>query len=347
MPRYSAILISKLDLIHGRAENMNVRGKSVVTIALTLTGMAVCLLPAMALAQNGSIQELLNRIDRVQRELSTLQRQVYQNRASSSSEGQPDALAPAETSITARQSIRISQLENEIRRLTGRMEEVNFLLRRTVSRLDKLVVDLDRRFALIEEKKSSVIGSEVPDSPFPQSVASIPSTAEATQAGILGTIPKDLAVTSSRDLATAQSQKATDASTFKLPSGTPRSQYEFALSLMLKQQNFSLAEEALKAFLDKHPRDNLASNAQYWLGETHYVRKNYQDAAFAFAEGYQKYPESRKAPDSLLKLGMSLSRMKKSDEACTAFSRFLSKYPKATDRLKARIDREWRQAKCR
>ena len=116
---------------------------------------------------------------------------------------------------------------------------------------------------------------------------------------------------------------------------------------MLKQQDFKRAEQALKAFIEQHPRDKLTSNAQYWLGETHYVRKNYQDAAFAFAEGYQKYPESRKAPDSLLKLGMSLRRMEKRKEACTAFARFLSKYPKATDRLKARIDREWRQAKCR
>ena len=57
-----------------------------------------------------------------------------------------------------------------------------------------------------------------------------------------------------------------------------------------------MQKKRLWLFLEKHPQDDLASNAQYWLGETYYVRKNYQDAAFAFAEGYQRYPESRKAP---------------------------------------------------
>ena len=129
--------------------------------------------------------------------------------------------------------------------------------------------------------------------------------------------------------------------------GTPKSQYDYALSLMLGQQDFAAAERALKAFVEQHPQDDLTGNAQYWLGETYYVRRSYQNAAFAFAEGYQRYPKNRKAPDSLLKLGMSLSRMGKRKEACTAFSRFLSKYTRANDRLKARIDRERRQAKCR
>ena len=144
----------------------------------------------------------------------------------------------------------------------------------------------------------------------------------ATRAGVLGTIPKNLAVTSPRDPVDGPVGPNSVIPAYELPPGTPKSQYEYAVSLMLKQQNFSRAEKALMAFLEKHPQDDLASNAQYWLGETYYVRKNYQDAAFAFAEGYQRYPKSRKAPDNLLKLGMSLSRMNKREEACTAFSRF-------------------------
>ena len=53
--------------------------------------------------------------------------------------------------------------------------------------------------------------------------------------------------------------------------------------------------------------------------------QGYQNAAFAFAEGYQ-YPKNGKAPDSLLKLGMSLSRMGKRKEACTAFPGFFPIY---------------------
>ena len=50
----------------------------------------------------------------------------------------------------------------------------------------------------------------------------------------------------------------------------------------------------------------LAGNAQYWLGETHYVRRDYKAAATAFLNGYTTFENSPKAPDSLLKLGMTL-----------------------------------------
>jgi tol-pal system protein YbgF len=132
-----------------------------------------------------------------------------------------------------------------------------------------------------------------------------------------------------------------------LPPGTPQSQYEYALSLMLKQQDFAKAESALSAFIDRYPKNKLTGNAHYWLGETYFVRKRYQDAVFAFAEGFQKFPKSNKAPDNLLKLGMSLDRMQKRKEACTAYSRLLGIFPKAGARMKARVQREQRRAKCR
>ena len=330
-----------------RFENIVLRVKSVVTVTLTVVLMLANLLPLRASAQNHEVRDLLSRIDRVQRELSTLQQHVYQGKAPSYSESDPVSVPRADAPSMARQSIRISQLEAEIRRLTGRIEKIDFLLSGIQSRLDKLVADLDQRLALLEKNNSPVVGSDGLSPSSSESTMVAPPMPSAARAGVLGTIPKNLAVTSPRGPVEGPVGPNAVISAYELPPGTPKSQYEYAVSLMLKQQNFSRAEKALMAFLEKHPQDDLASNAQYWLGETYYVRKNYQDAAFAFAEGYQRYPKSRKAPDSLVKLGMSLSRMNKREEACTAFSRFLSKYPKATDRLKARIDREWRQAKCR
>jgi tol-pal system protein YbgF len=342
-----------------------------------------CLVPAGVSAQNPGMQELLNRVDRLQRELTTLQRQVYQGKAPPVAAGQPVSDAPADPRTAARHSIRITQLENELSRLTGRMEEFDFALRRIEGRLDKLVVDLDQRLTALEGGSVGTGREEMPASASPNAnlqlrpppqrpaptltspaarteTASPPARPAAPPPGVLGTIPKNLAVTSPRGPETvppapppAQPAVPSTASVSPpaqgadLPPGTPKSQYDYALSLMLKQQDFTRAEQALKAFVERHPQDDLTGNAQYWLGETYYVRQSYQDAAFAFAEGYQKYPESSKAADSLLKLGMSLSRMEKRKEACTAFSRFLSKYPKANARLKARIDRERRQAKCR
>jgi TolA-binding protein len=83
------------------------------------------------------------------------------------------------------------------------------------------------------------------------------------------------------------------------------------------------------------------------LGRTYFVRADYENAAFAFAEGFQKFPEAKKAPANLLNLGMSLARLGKNREACTTYTRLLRTYKGAQSSIKRRITRERRRAKCR
>ena len=70
---------------------------------------------------------------------------------------------------------------------------------------------------------------------------------------------------------------------------------------MLSTGEYEAAEVTFTKFLKDYPEDKLSSNAYYWLGETFYVRKNYQLAAIT-AAGYKKFPEGSKAADQLLKL---------------------------------------------
>ncbi len=56
-------------------------------------------------------------------------------------------------------------------------------------------------------------------------------------------------------------------------------------------------------FLQSYPQSSLADNAQYWLGESYYVTRDFQNAAAAFQTVLDRWPDSRKAPDALLKLG--------------------------------------------
>jgi len=59
-------------------------------------------------------------------------------------------------------------------------------------------------------------------------------------------------------------------------------QYNAAFSL-LRQARYEDAEQALRGFVQHYPKDSLAPAAQYWLGETFYVRKDYASAAATFA----------------------------------------------------------------
>jgi tol-pal system protein YbgF len=121
--------------------------------------------------------------------------------------------------------------------------------------------------------------------------------------------------------------------------------YETAYGYLL-QQNYGAAEAAFDEFLQKHPGDALAGNAQYWLGESHFVRGNYKVAASAFLKGYQTYAKSAKAPDSLLKLAMSLDRLGQRDAACTSFNELNQRFPQAPTHVRTRADSERRRLGC-
>ncbi len=131
-----------------------------------------------------------------------------------------------------------------------------------------------------------------------------------------------------------------------LPTGTPKEQYEFAFDF-LKRQDYPKAEVTLREFLKKNPKDPLAGNAQYWLGETYYVRGDFQQAAVEFMAGYQNYPKTNKGPDNLLKLGMSMAKLNQTAGACTALGRLGKDYPNAEDAIEKQAKAERTRLKCK
>ena len=94
-------------------------------------------------------------------------------------------------------------------------------------------------------------------------------------------------------------------------------EYQAAYGLLL-QQDYGAAEAAFSDFVSRYPETTLAGNAQYWIGETHYVRGAYKDAAVAFLKGFETYGKGNKGADSLLKLAMSLDKLNQTAAACSS-----------------------------
>jgi tol-pal system protein YbgF len=130
-----------------------------------------------------------------------------------------------------------------------------------------------------------------------------------------------------------------------LPSGSISAQYNTAFGL-LRRADYPAAEDALRNFVRQHPKDPLAGNAQYWLGESFYARGRYSEAAAIFAEGYQRYPRGPKAPDGLLKLGMSLARANQKHNACIALLQLDHDYPHPGSAIKDRAAQEKKRLGC-
>jgi len=112
------------------------------------------------------------------------------------------------------------------------------------------------------------------------------------------------------------------------------------------QQDYAAAEASFGKLVKRYPNDPLAGSAQYWIGETQYIRKQYQKAADSFLVGYRKYSSSDKAPDILLRLGMSLAALGETEAACNSFKELNETFPDAPGDLRRQVKSEAGKAGC-
>ena len=275
---------------------------------------------AIAQSGDGDMRAIGNRLDRIENELSDLQRQTY----SSSSSGAPAVLGGGAGAADLQS--RVLQLEEQVRELTGKVEEANYRASEAERKLELFKSDVELRFQDLQGGGTGGGGPVAAD----REDASAPPAAPAE--GTLGAAP-----------AASGASPATVPSV--LPNGTPETQYDFAIDLM-KRGQYDQARQAFQEFLQLHPNHELAGNAQYWLGETYYAQNNYKQAGDAFLTGYTTYASSSKAPDSLLKLGMSLAALDNKDAACTVWGELGSKFPQASPSVVARARLERQKAGC-
>lgn len=90
--------------------------------------------------------------------------------------------------------------------------------------------------------------------------------------------------------------------------------------LLLKQGRYIESIEAFQQFLSGYPNSKYTANAQYWLAEAVYVRKQYDQALIEFTKVVEDYPMSSKVSDARLKVGYTfyeLGRWKESREILT------------------------------
>ena len=317
------------------------------TLVVSSVGFGV-VVPAFA--QNRDLAPILDRLQRIERDIKTLNIQVSQGGAA----GGGDIGTPA----AARIAVRLTDLEDELRATTGKVETVANQIEGIGLRLDKLIADLDYRLSAIESGQVQR-APQVSAAPSPASVQqALPG---AGQPGVLGVISQSevpLAPKEGEEEQTVATAPATGGGVVTntlptepvkapgiLPEGTPKEQYAYAFAL-LRKADYDQAEVALNEFMNAHPDNPLAGNARYWLAESYYVRGQYVQAAEAFVAGYQANSSGPKAPDMLLKLGMSMSNLDKKVEACASFGKLLKDFPEAPGRILSKVEFESKKIGC-
>jgi tol-pal system protein YbgF len=297
---------------------------------------------------------LVDQIDRLRRDVDVLQRQLARG-------GAPSAAGPAAagsggvpTTFIEQTDARFADLDTQLRDITGKVEELNYKATQLTERLDKLVGDVDFRLSALERG-----GAPAGAAPGPAASAPVPPSSQtppASQAQVppgqsrMVLVPGPAGAAPPAGAPPPGAAAPAQSAAVTLPAGSPEAQYEFAYAQLLQAQreqgDFGRAEGALKSFVAANPSHRLAGNAQYWLGETYYVRRDYQNAAVAFAEGFQKYPNSEKAPDNLLKLGMTMGQLNQKAKACGTLGELERRYPQASASIKQATQREKQRLGC-
>ncbi len=348
MPFYSAHRRSA----HWRWSPIRCALAATALIVLTIGGV-----PAPVAAQDSNVQQLLLELERLRNAMSDLERFVYKGGAVPPPSLQPTTAAPAVGGGDVRSAqleVRFSQVEDEMRTLTGRVEEVAHGIDLLGQRIDKLVADVDFRLTAIERGQATGMAPvAAPTAPAATTATTQPALVPqvSDEPGVLGTIPASALPAETTDGAAAAAQPTeTAALAPALPAGTAKQQYDYAYDVLKQavqqQGDYAEARRAFGAFIENHPDHELTDNAYYWLGETYYVVKDYASASHHFALGLQRFPDGNKAPDIMLKLGMSLYGSGRTEEACIAFEKFGELYAGASAQLKQKVAREAQRSGC-
>ena len=257
-----------------------------------------------------SLSSVQNDIDTLREDVLSLQRQLYRENAEN----------PQKSSDV---QVRLGQLEEQMRLLTGKVEELEYQIKTFNDKVALINKDIDVRFNMLEGKAINNSANSVIDN---TSKFNAPK-AETAPKSVVGDVVKgdDLEAIGSKEVAEI---------------------YQTGLNA-LKANDYVTSEQNFMNILNKNPNDKLAGNAQYWLGEVYYAKKDYAKAAVAFAKGYQNYKNGAKGADSLFKLGMSMKSLKKNTDACAAFSSMKTEFPKASAELLKKADAEAKNLKCK
>jgi tol-pal system protein YbgF len=100
------------------------------------------------------------------------------------------------------------------------------------------------------------------------------------------------------------------------------------------------ARRKFEAFLKQYPNTELSDNAQFWIGETYYGKKDYEKAILEYEKAIAKYPEGDKVPAALLKQALAFLEPGDKTNGRNLLKRVMERYPQSeqADMAKRRLE---------
>ncbi|MCJ7595840.1 MAG: tol-pal system protein YbgF [Desulfobacterales bacterium] len=221
------------------------------------------------------------------------------------------------TSIRSNQAdlrVEIEQVQGEVKRLSGRVEENEHLIKRAVER------DLGDQDAARREQsqlKEKVAEMDALVKRHEEYLGSgMPVAREKIRPGV-GPVEQ----------AEVKREQGTG---IVEPKSGELVLYEKALA-SYREGNYEGAMEGFTDFLKKYPKSDRADNAQFWIGESYMALKQYEQAILAFQEVIKKYPEGNKVPNALLRQALAFLEIKDKTSCELLLKKIIKNYPGSSE----------------
>ena len=241
-------------------------------------------------------------INTLQRQIDDLQREIRSSRTYGTSESPGDLEA---RKGQADFETEFDNLRMSLNTLSARMDDNQQLTTTVSGRIDALESNLLTRLDSLEARVDQLTGTGE------QALAPQPGTATREAKTLLPT----------------EEEPSTPA---EIQPGKPASDMEKAYNeayQAFKADDLDEAKDKFGSFLRQYPDTPLSDNAQFWIGEISFKKRQYEAAILAYEDVIKKYPNSNKRPDAILKQGLAFMELGDRIDARIVLENLVKDYP--------------------
>ena len=243
----------------------------------------------------------------------------------------------ADPSVTANLVLQVQELQDEVRMLRGQLEEANTEIENLKRRQRDQYLDLDQRISDLRNGQPVQPAGAAPSGPAvaaqpgttPEGTTQEPGVSPSEPSAAAADVPEVRPPMETESAVAGIGQPQVESQAAPASAEDEKAAYDRAFQA-LKELRYADAAEEFQSFLSQYPNSEFADNAQYWLGESYYVTRNYDIALTAFQTLLDRFPDSPKAPDALLKVGYTHYELEQWDSARAALTQVQELYPDST-----------------
>ena len=225
--------------------------------------------------------------------------------------------------------LRLENLQTEVRTLGTGIEEYREVSKKTPKEMDRLKENIALRTKALEDKEKIL---DDKDRNLEERIKGMEERLKGLEGKIGQLATKQLEIEGSlRGKETSVEGKGVSTRAGDL--------YKDAYETYQKG-DYEGARRKFEAFLKQYPNTELSDNAQFWIGETYFGKKDYEKAILEYEKAIAKYPEGDKVPAALLKQAFAFLELGDKTNGRNLLKRVMERYPQSeqADTAKKRLD---------